>query len=171
MLYSRNAPHEHVPGVIQAFAPDWVKSSKARPTGPLTTLVPPDSAEASAIIYPTRPPHFPACYLRDDDSDGRIDQVQVDDASGRTFSMLDSDGDGRLDTFFYITRHGDSSIALEDSDMDGEYDHRLGPRQELSLRIRSDWHRATRKDGRYFVEMDGELVEVTSPDGKWEIAK
>jgi hypothetical protein len=55
--------------------------------------------------------------------------------------------------------------------MDGEFDHRLGPGQELSLRIGSDWYRAILKDGSYFVEMDGALAQVTSKDGKWVLTE
>jgi hypothetical protein len=101
MAYSRNTSHDQIPPAVKALNPNWVNTSIPWRTGPLTILLPPNTTEASMIVYPTQPPHFPIYYLLDEHSDGRPQELQVDDASGRKFIILNSGGDGQFDRYFY----------------------------------------------------------------------
>lgn len=146
-----------------------------RRVGRLAAIAPANSSEASAVIYPSVAPHFPMVFLHDVDSDGiseegpdgRVSDVEVRDLSGRIFSILDVDGDGRFDRYFY-SAGGETDSTFEDTDMDGRFEHSLGPEWELLVRIGSEWHRVTEMNGKRYVEMNGELVEVSLADGEWK---
>lgn len=168
--YTGDRPRDHTQSWsedMQQLAPEWVKNSRGQTLGRFTVIADADRSHAAAIIYP-KPNHYPGVIYGDENSDGLVDNLSVIDANHRNWSFTDEDADGRFDSYTYSAGLATESIAFLDADIDGAYDHRFGPGREFAVMIDSDWHDVIIVGKKRYVDVNGEMTEITRVDGTWK---
>jgi hypothetical protein len=148
----------------------WLKSAKGLKLGAFTVLTSSVSSNASAMIYPTKPNHFPQVSITDFDQDGKLDGILIFDSAYHTISVDDSDGDGIFNSYDYTPNGNTLSIRYTDINMDGQYDMRLDPGNDTSsVFIDSQWHDLITKDKGKYIDINGTIKKVKPVDGVWRI--
>jgi len=147
---------------------DWMKDAVARTVGRIVVIAPADERNASAIIHPLPPDHFPFVTLSDEGPDGRLDSIMVVDASERSFSI--DVADGKFKSFTCATRLGDDSVIYTDGNMDGEYDYRSVPGRSSMIMVNRVWRNYVQEGDTRFVDLDGRRTALKLIDGVWRIA-
>jgi hypothetical protein len=161
-----------LPEELADFAPEWVKDAVGRRVGQFNVMASAEPSEASAWVYPVKKPQNLIIFLDDCNSDGGVDGVGITAADGTSLSFDDSDYDGQFDSHGFTSSGGTDSQMRRDYDMDGTYDYLNGPEGVAMILIDSEWHELVRKDDKWYVNLNGKLVEVTKPQvGAWKIVK
>lgn len=169
--YGQRRPKDYTqswPEEIRDLAPDWIKHAQGRKVGHFIVIAADDTENASAMIYPSRPNHFPNVVCHDDDANGLIDGILVADAAHRTI-FLDVT-EGRLRSYTYSTGIAVDAISFEDADLDGNYDYRIGPGRHFAVMIDSEWHDVIDEDNKRYVELHGTRIPLNFVDGIWRVA-
>jgi hypothetical protein len=155
------------PVEIRDLAPDWIKQAQGRKVGNFIVLAADHTENASAMIYPSRPNHFPSVVCHDDDTNGLIDGILLADAADRSISLDVTEG--RLQSYTYSTGSGVDATSFEDADLDGNYDYRIGPGRHFAVMIDSEWHDVIVEDNKLYVELHGTRTLLNLVDGIWRV--
>jgi hypothetical protein len=146
---------------------EWMKDAVARKVGRIVVMAPADQQNASAIIHPLPPDHFPFVTLSDEGPDGRLDSIMVVDASERSFSI--DVADGKFKSFTCATRLGEDSVIYTDGNMDGEYDFRIMPGKSSMIMVNGAWRQYVQEGDTRYVDLDGRRTALKLVDGVWRI--
>jgi hypothetical protein len=169
--YGQSRPKDFTPSwpvEIRDLAPDWIKQAQGRKVGSFIVIAAADTENASAMIYPSRPNHFPNIVCHDDDTNGLIDGIFLADAAHRSISLDVTEG--RLQSYTYSTGIGVDAVSFEDADLDGNYNYRIGPGRHFSVMIDSEWHDVIDEDNKRYVELRGTRTPLNLVDGIWRVA-
>ncbi len=147
---------------------EWIKEAKARKIGQFVVAVPAESQNASAMLSPQPPSHFPQVVFLDEGPDGRIDCILVMDAKRRNFSI--DVADGMFKSFICTTRIGGESISYRDGNMDGEYDYRFVPGKAGTIMVQGEWREYVQEGDTRYVDVDGRRTALKLIDGVWQVA-
>ncbi|TWU19078.1 hypothetical protein Poly21_12490 [Allorhodopirellula heiligendammensis] len=157
-----------IPVSLQEVLPAWMKSAESSVVGDFA-LVTAKEHSSDALCYPRSRTHRPLVLFSHDADQDAVDTVSVFGKDGRHLTVIDEDGDGTLDSYVYVTGTGLDSIHFVDSDMDGRYDHRMGPGKDYAVHIAGEWRELTRREGKPHVEMNGEMRELEQVDQIWQL--
>lgn len=150
---------DDVPESLREMMPDSLKSAKYTAVGGFV-FVTSKEYPFDAICYPQSKTHRPAVFFSSDGDQDTVGTVSIHGKDGRHLVATDEDGDGTLDSYAYVTSLGLDSVQFVDSDMDGHYDHRMGPERDYAVRIDGQWLDFIRDEGKSCVEIDGEIREL-----------
>ncbi len=152
----------------QELAPDWMKKAKGRRIGNFMVFTPADSAIAAAYIHPPIPNQFPGVFIQDKDADGRLDSILIADSAYQYVSLNDKTSDGVFDSLNFSTALSQDSMFFTDSNMDGEYDTRLGPGRAIAVTIAGQWYDLIHTNNKQYVKIGEVLTPVKAFDGVWK---
>jgi hypothetical protein len=170
--YARKKPRDYIhswPAEMRDLAPDWTKQAQGRKVGNFTVLASVDSEDASAMIYPSRPNHFPGVVFRDDNADHRIDSIFLVDAAHQTISL--DVADGLFQSYAYSNGIATDAITFQDANLDGHYDYRFGLERGFAVMVGSEWYDVIDEDSKRYIELDGTRTPLNLVDGVWSISE
>jgi hypothetical protein len=148
----------------------WLQHSLGRKIGPVLIFTPPGESHASAVIYPAHTNGLPGIYIQDEDQDGSADEYLVADSSGVYVSLTDTDADGTFDNLTYNVGSGSNSFSVDDGNMDGIFDQKLGPGRHLYVNVKGNWHELQHDAHSSFITVDGARTQVTRGNNVWTLS-
>jgi len=147
----------------------WLRSAVARNVGNFVVCASAEKSNASATISPRGQP-FPQVFMTDVGMSGAVDSIILT-AAGHQSISVDMDTDGRFRKYTVST--GDlfdtNSVAMVDSDMNGEFDIKIGPGRHIAVWINSAWRERVATNGQHFITLDGVMTEVVNSNGVWKV--
>ena len=147
----------------------WLRSAVARNVGNFVVCASAAKSNASATISP-RGKRSPQVLMTDDDKNGCVDSIMLS-AAGQQSIFVDMGAEGRFRRYSVST--GDmldtNSVTMMDSDMNGQFDIRMGPGRHVYVWIKSAWHERTSTNGKHHVVLDGVQSEVVDSNGTWRL--
>ena len=108
----------------------WVKSAKMWHAGAFLVVIPPDNGIGDAFIVPVSRPYYPMFILKDSNSNGIPNWIQIVDSKMRSVNLVSKHQDGVWDSFIFSTGMDSNSVTLIDTNMDGTFDRRMGPSRQ-----------------------------------------
>jgi hypothetical protein len=118
---------------------------------------------ASAMLRPRS--GFPMVHFMDEDENGVVDTVDVQDSKLRGVNLKDSNGNAIFDHMAYSDGHISNSTLYVDSNMDGLYDIRMVSNSLVLVRLGSEWYELHKEEGRRIVYTSGGPKEVVKVHG------
>jgi hypothetical protein len=120
-------------------------------------------------MYPIKT-SFPQIYISDSDSDimpGPI--INIMDSKNRMLSVRYKESTGEFESYDYSSNLL-SGISFIDSNLDGQYNLRIGPGKNIALNHNSKWFPLIRKDKKKYIEIDGTQKEIEMKGFVWKFA-
>jgi hypothetical protein len=148
----------------------WLQNSFGRKIGPIIVYTPPGITHASAIVYPAYSNGAPGFGLHDHDKNGIAEDYLITDTNGLYVCLTDVDADGSFDNFTYSTGFGPDSCSMDDQNMDGIFDQKLGPGDILFVKIDGAWHELLHDGNESFVMIDEVRTPVIQESNVWTLA-
>jgi len=143
----------------------WLETAKGVNVGPFTVVVPSDSAaNPEAIVYPQKN-GFPQILLRGSD------EISLVGGKGKVMSVRFESDTGELESF-NVSPDPSISMTFFDHDFDGQYDLKFLPWAEgqppkFRVHYQSKWLPIVFDDKKKYIEVDGQLREVTIKKFRW----
>lgn len=159
---------DDVPESLRAMMPDSLKFAKYTAVGAFVFITS-KGHPFDASCYPQSKTHQPVVLFSSDGDQDAVRTVSIHGKDGRHLVATDADGDGTLDSYVYVTGLGLDAIHFIDSDMDGQYDHRMGPGMDYAVPIDGQWRDVIRDEGSSYVEIDGEIRELEQVNNIWQL--
>jgi hypothetical protein len=174
LSYCRSRPvnlTQKMPEAVKPFYEKdstWVKSAIARHVGRFCLFAASDD-KASAWLRLHDVP-FPFVIVDSKGTNRLPESITLVGNKGQSIS-IDITDDGGFSKYAVST--GDlfdtNAVSVVDSDMDGQYDIRIGPGRRVDVYINSQWHQRISTNGQHFVEMNGVLKQITRTDKVWTL--
>ena len=95
--------------------------------------------------------------------------ISLLDSKNRIISVKYKESTGEFESYDYSSNLV-SGISFIDSDLDGQYDVRIGPGNNIALNYNSKWFPLIRKDKKKYIEVDGRLRELEMKGFVWKFA-
>ena len=146
---------------MKMLAP-WITEAKVGKIGPFSVFVPSNSSEnTEAIINPIKA-SFPKIFISGSD----IDLV---DSKNRSITIKYKESTGEFGSYDYSSDLL-SGISFIDSNLDGQYDVKIGPGKSIALNYNSKWFPLIRKDKKKYIEVDGSKKEIEMKGFVWKFS-
>ena len=147
----------------------WITKARVAKLGAFAAFVPSDpSLKAEAIIHPIKT-GFPKVNIS---NSGVVPgpSISLIDSKSRLITVNFNEPTGEFISYDYSPNmiNGTSFI---DADLDGEYDVKVGPGKNLSVKYNEQWHSVSRKDNKRYIEVDGAFKEIKMKDFRWNFVE
>lgn len=139
----------------------WITKARVVKLGAFAAFVPSDTRKEEAILQPMKN-RFPKVII-DKDSTPSIGFI---DSKNRIISVRFNDATGEFKSYDYSPSFL-GGISYIDGNLDGAYDLRIGPGNNLALHYKDNWQPVIRKDKKKYIEIDGVLREIEIKDFCW----
>lgn len=148
---------------------EWMKEATARKVGQFVVIAPADPNNASAMIGPLPPNHFPQVGFIDEGPDGQVNWLFVWDRGDRNFSIDLTDG--KFTSYRYSTGLVDE-VIYRDGNMDGQFDFRMFPGdRRTEIMVGGQWRQYEQEGDTRYVDLDGVRTPLKLKDGVWQIVE
>lgn len=162
-----NAVREFSPEVQQFMLSlmPWLENARGVSVGPFKVVVPNDSSGSQEAIIQPQDNGFPQIFLMGED------EASIVGAEGKIMSVRFKPETGELQSF-NVSPDSSLSTTFFDHDFDGEYDLKYLSKTEdkpfsIHVRYQSEWLPIVFQDKKKYVELDGQLKEVTISNSSW----
>jgi hypothetical protein len=91
------------------------------------------------------------------------------DAKNRAISVSYNESTGEFESYNY-SNNIVSGASFIDSNLDGQYDAKVGPGKSVALYYNSKWFPMIIKDKKKYLEIDGMQKEIEMKDFRWKFA-
>lgn len=177
IYFWRSRPHNLTatwPSELRAIPGDslsWLRSAVARNVGGVVVCASAKETDPSAIIR-SRGKTFPQILMSSDKAEGFVDSIILS-AAGDQSITADLDAKGQIRKYTVSTGDflGSKAVAMVDSDMDGQFDVRIGPGRHVYLWLNSAWRERMSSNGSTYVDLNGTKTEVVLTNGVWKLKK
>ena len=152
---------------MKMLAP-WVTKARSWKLGPFAVFAPNDSSQkAEAMMQPIKT-RFPQINIS---AGSNVTEpiISLLDSKNRIISVKYKESTGEFESYDYSSNLV-SGISFIDSDLDGQYDVRIGPGNNIALNYNSKWFPLIRKDKKKYIEVDGRLRELEMKGFVWKFA-
>jgi len=139
----------------------WITNSRVAKLGAFAAFVPSDPQKAEAILHPMKS-GFPKVIINTDSTPS----ISFMDSKNRIISVRFNLATGEFKSYDYSPSLV-GGISYVDGNLDGAYDLRIGPGNNLAVNYKDNWQPVIRKDKKKFVEADGVLREIEMKDFAW----
>jgi hypothetical protein len=150
---------------MKMIAP-WVTEAKAGKLGGFTVFVPGNSSKTEAIMYPSKH-RFPQINISNNTDICEGPSFSIVDAKNRAISLSYNESTGEFESYNY-SNNIVSGVSFIDSNLDGQYDAKVGPGKSVALYYNSKWFPMTHKDKKKYLEIDGIQKEIEMKDFRWK---
>lgn len=152
---------------MKMLAP-WVTKARSWKLGPFAVFAPSDSSyKAEAMMQPIKT-RYPQINISTE-SDGMEPIIGLLDSKNRMISVKYKESTGEFETYDYSTNIV-SGISFIDSNLDGQYDLRIAPRNSIAINYKSKWFPLIIKNKKKYIEVDGKLRELEMKGFEWKFA-
>jgi len=166
--YFRNLPRnvaEAMPKEQQeamSLLSPWITSAKSAKLGPFAVFVPGGSSQkAEAIMHPIKT-NYPQIIITDTD-------ISFVDVKNKIMRIKYRELTGEFE-FYDFSSDLLSGISFIDSNLDGQYDMKIGPGKDYALYYNSRWLPLIKNNNKKYIEIDGTHKEIEIKGVVWKIA-
>lgn len=150
---------------VMMLAP-WVTKAKAGKLGAFTVYVPSNPSKPEAIMYPSTQ-RFPQIFVSDKSDYCESPSFFIVDAKNRAINVSYKESTGEFESYNY-SNDNVSGVTFIDSNLDGQYDVKIGQGKNVALYYGSKWVPMIRKDKKKYLEIDGMQKEIEMKNFRWK---